>query len=196
MGAVVIGVRNQDVLLHSRLWCVFELWAAEELGKEIVMVGLSPLPNGQNTEMAMADCSSEEDTKMLRQAILSRCAEVMTPTTGGISHVSRSNTTNRARRLLLEPEIGLPDGGFKVAQMLSVTSGGYLTEFAEVAACEDLPIQDTYARDDDGSPTFNGTGCISARPKCCCTVNGQIVDSMRTTLIDSNQVRTDPVVRL
>jgi len=65
----VLAVRNANLNMYTRLWCVFELWAAFKSGKPVMTVGdnpdnIDPAATGYN-----ANCSSAEDAEMLRSAI-------------------------------------------------------------------------------------------------------------------------------
>jgi len=65
----VIVVRNPRLNLFTRLWCVFELYAAAKWRKTIIPVGRNP-PRINLSECGLnGACSDPLDTKMLRAAI-------------------------------------------------------------------------------------------------------------------------------
>uniref|UniRef100_A0A7S4W3I2 Apple domain-containing protein n=1 Tax=Alexandrium monilatum TaxID=311494 RepID=A0A7S4W3I2_9DINO len=68
----VLVVRNDRVNLYTRLWCVFELWAANIEGVPIVPAGSNPPSIDVSAMGYNAVCSSERDTSMLRRAMRSR----------------------------------------------------------------------------------------------------------------------------
>jgi len=68
----VLVVRNDRVNLYTRLWCVFELWAANIEGVPVVTAGSNPPLIDVSAMGYNAVCSSERDTSMLRRAMRSR----------------------------------------------------------------------------------------------------------------------------
>jgi len=67
--ANVVAVRNSNLNMYTRLWCVFELWSANEAGKPVSVVGPNPEYIAPDMTGYNATCSSERDTDMLRRAI-------------------------------------------------------------------------------------------------------------------------------
>jgi len=66
----VIAVRNTRQDMYTRLWCVFELWAATDLlDKDVLVVGMMPRTVDPDLCGFNATCFKEKDTKMLRSAI-------------------------------------------------------------------------------------------------------------------------------
>jgi len=68
----VVAVRNSNLNMYTRLWCVFELWAANEKNKEVIVVGPNPESIDPGRTGYNATCFDERDTQMLRQAIDAR----------------------------------------------------------------------------------------------------------------------------
>jgi len=64
-----IVVRNTNVCLYVRLWCVYELFLTHELNREITVVGKSPNDIDRSKLGYNAGASTEEDTMMLRGVI-------------------------------------------------------------------------------------------------------------------------------
>jgi len=74
----VVVVRNSTVNVHTRLWCVFELFLAMELNKPITALGpLAPQKVGEPIG-SRATCSNPADTAKLRLAIAGKEQKVDT----------------------------------------------------------------------------------------------------------------------
>jgi len=71
----VVVVRNSNVNMYTRLWCVFELWSAGEKNKLVKVVGPNPRSINPEETGYNATCSNKCDTIMLRQAIAARGAK-------------------------------------------------------------------------------------------------------------------------
>jgi len=72
----VIAVRNPNVNMYTRLWCVFELYLAHTRGKRVDAVGPQAAICGGELVGFAAKCSVERDARRLRKAMTDCASEV------------------------------------------------------------------------------------------------------------------------